>query len=172
MYTISPHLKGIFEKQLEERKERPVGPAPRPIATVKGTGLIDVQFRAQVEGHSYISDERESSGGHDAGPAPMRLFLSGIMFCQQVWMVKKFALMSVSPTKLDGEISWFNDTPTPRIVYKIIVDSKTTDDNIKAVVDAGCKVCSAFQVAEKATHIDVSVVHNGKTILEKVYGLK
>ena len=172
MYTISPHLKGIYEKQMEERSERKPGPAARPIATVKGNATIDVQFRAQVEGHSFISDERESSGGHDAGPAPMRLFLSGIMFCQQVWMVKKFALMSVSPTKLDGEISWFNDIPTPRIVYKIIVDSKTSDDNIKTVVDAGCQGCSAFQVAEKATHIDVTVVHNGKTILEKAYGLK
>ncbi|MDH3239453.1 MAG: hypothetical protein OEO83_02185 [Alphaproteobacteria bacterium] len=117
MYTISPHLKGIFERQLKERAGR-TGPAKRATTTVKGTALFDLQFRGEVEGHSFISDERESSGGHDAGPAPMRYFIAAVMFCHKVWTVKKAGLMGLAFDRLDGEISWFNDVPTPRIVYK------------------------------------------------------
>lgn len=171
MFTISPRLKGLFERQLEERKDRS-GPATRPITTIKGTALMDLQFRAEVEGHSFISDERESSGGHDAGPAPMRYFLAGIMFCQKVWTVKKAALMGLTLDRLEGEISWWNDVPTPRIVYKIFVDSKQSDDDIRTIVKAGAAGCSAFRVAEAATHIDLSVEHNGKLILKETYGLK
>ncbi len=171
MYSMSARLKGLFEKQAEERKDRS-GPAKRATTTVKGTGLFDVQFRAEVEGHSFISDERESSGGHDAGPAPMRYFITGVMFCHQVWMVKKAALMSMTMTKLDGEIAWWNDVPTPRIVYKVMVDSDRSDDDVRAIVEAGAKGCNAFKVVEKATKIELSVVHNGKTIMEKTYGLK
>lgn len=171
MYSMSSRLKGLFEKQAEERKDRS-GPAKRPITTVKGTGLFDVQFRAEVEGHSFISDERESSGGHDAGPAPMRYFVTGVMFCHQVWMVKKAALMGMTMTKLDGEISWWNDIPTPRIVYKVMVDSDRSDEDVRTIVEAGAKGCNAFKAVEKATKIDLSVVHNGKAIMEKSYGLK
>ncbi len=172
MYSMSPHLKGLFEHQQAERKERGAGPAKRPITTVKGSGLMDVQFRAEVEGHSFISDERESSGGHDAGPAPMRYFLAGIMFCQKVWTVKKAALMGLTLDRLDGEISWWNDVPTPRIVYKIFIDSKHSDDDIKTIVKAGAAGCSAFRAVEGSTGIDLSVEHNGKLILERRYGLK
>ncbi len=172
MYSMSSRLKNLFEKQAEERKGRSEGPAKRPITTVRGTGLFDVQFRAEVEGHSFISDERESSGGHDAGPAPMRYFVTGVMFCHQVWMVKKAALMGMTMTKLDGEISWWNDVPTPRIVYKVMVDSDRSDDDVRAIVEAGAKGCNAFKAVEKATKIELSAVHNGKTIMEKTYGLK
>jgi len=172
MYSMSPHLKKLYEDQKAERAERGPGPAKRPITTVKGSGTVDVQFRAEVEGHSFISDERESSGGHDAGPAPMRYFLAGIMFCQNVWTVKKAALMGLSLNRLDGEISWWNDIPTPRIVYKVIIDSKHSDEDIRTIVKAGCEGCSAFKVAEAATKIELSVEHNGKSIMTQTYGLK
>src|SRR5262245_17087923 len=123
MFTISPHLKRLFEKQLEERSARTPGRAAKAGTTVKGTALIDLQFRGEVEGHSFISDERESSGGHDAGPAPMRYFIASVMFCHKVWTIKKAALMSLTLKRLDGEISWYNDVPTPRIVYKVFIDS-------------------------------------------------
>ena len=123
MYSIGPRLKGIFERQRAERADRPPGPAERPVTTVKGTALFDLQFRGEVEGHSFISDERESSGGHDAGPAPMRYFVASVMFCHKVWTVKTAALMDLQLDRLDGEISWYNDVPTPRIVYKLFIDS-------------------------------------------------
>jgi uncharacterized OsmC-like protein len=52
-----------------------------------------------VEGHNFISDEGEEAGGHDAGPAPLRYFLGGIMMCHQVWCVKSAAVAEY-PAKL------------------------------------------------------------------------
>src|SRR5712692_8747119 len=98
MVYVDPGLKQIVQHQLAERGARPAGQAERPITTVKGQALFDLQFRATVEGHSFISDERESGGGHDAGPAPLRYFLAGIMLCHQVWVVKSAALLDL---KLD-----------------------------------------------------------------------
>lgn len=171
MFTISPHLKGIFERQLEERAGRS-GPADKATTTVKGTAIFDLQFRAEVEGHSFISDERESSGGHDAGPAPMRYFVASVMFCHKVWTVKKAALMDMRLDRLDGEISWFNDMPTPRIVYKVFVDSAHSDDDVRTIVEEGTRKCNAFKTVAKATRIDLTLEHNGKTILTQNYGLK
>ncbi len=172
MYTISPHLKGLFERQLASRAGRKPGPAERPVTTVKGTALFDLQFRGEVEGHSFISDERKSSGGHDAGPAPMRYFVASVMFCHKVWTVKKAALMELTLDRLDGEISWYNDIPTPRIVYKLFIDSDHSDDDIRTIVEEGATRCNAFKTVEKAVRIDLTVEHNGKTIVEQTRGVQ
>lgn len=126
MLYVDPHLKEVVRKQLEERSDR-VGPAKRPLTTVKGTALLDLQFRAQVEGHSFISDERQSAGRHDAGPAPMRYFVAGLMLCHKVWVVKTAALMDLQLERLEGEISWYADEPIPRIVYTVTIDSANSD---------------------------------------------
>jgi uncharacterized OsmC-like protein len=170
MFHIDPRLKGIVERQLAERSGR-TGPAERPTTTVKGTALMDLQFRAQVEGHSFIADERESSGGHDAGPAPMRYFIAGIMFCHKVWTVKKAALMDLQLDRLEGEIAWWNDVPIPRIVYKVFVDSGHSDDDIRTIVEDGAARCNAFKAIERAARIELTLEHNGKKILERTYGL-
>jgi uncharacterized OsmC-like protein len=172
MYSIGPRLKGIFERQRADRADRATGPAQRPVTTVKGTAIFDLQFRGEVEGHSFISDERESSGGHDAGPAPMRYFVASVMFCHKVWTVKTAALMDLQLDRLDGEISWYNDVPTPRIVYKIFIDSDNSDDDIRTIVEGGAAGCNAFKTVAKATRIEVTVEHNGNAILDKTYGIQ
>lgn len=170
MLHIDPHLKEVVQKQLKERGAR-TGPAKRPITTVNSTALFDLQFRAQVEGHSFISDERESAGGHDAGPAPMRYFIAGVMMCHKVWVVKSAALKDLKLERLEGEISLYGDEPVPRIVYKVSVDSANSDDDIAAVVEDGAKGCLAFKTVEKATRIELTVEHNGKTIVEQTRGV-
>jgi uncharacterized OsmC-like protein len=170
MLHIDPHIKEMATKQMQERGER-VGRMDRALTTVKGTALIDLQFRAQVEGHSFISDERQSAGGHDAGPAPMRYFVAGIMLCHKVWMVKTAAVMDLKIESLEGEMSWFNDIPTPRIGYAIAIKSGHKDEDIVKMVEGGAKGCPSFKVMERAVSIEVTATHNGKKILEKAYGL-
>jgi putative redox protein len=170
MLHIDPHLKGVVQKQLQERAVR-TGPAKRPITTVKSTALFDLQFRAQVEGHSFISDERASAGGHDAGPAPMRYFIAGVMMCHKVWVVKSAALKDMELERLEGEISLYGDDPIPRLVYKVYIDSTHSDDEIAAIVEDGAKGCLAFKTMERATRIELTLEHNGKTILEQIRGL-
>ena len=170
MLHIGPHLKEIVQKQIKERAARS-GPAKRPITTVKGTALFDLQFRAEVEGHSFISDERESAGSHDAGPAPMRYFIAGVMLCHKVWVVKSAALKDLELERLEGEISLFGDQPIPRIVYKVFIDSAHTDDDIANIVEDGAKGCLAFRTMERAVRIELTVEHNGKTIVEQTRGV-
>jgi len=170
MLHIDPHIKEVALKQMEERGER-AGRMQRALTTVKGTALLDLQFRAQVEGHSFISDERQSAGGHDAGPAPMRYFVAGIMMCHKVWMVKTAAMMDLKLESLEGEMSWFNDQPIPRIGYTIFVKSGQKDDEIVKMVEGGARGCPAFKVMERAVSIEVTASHNDKKIFEKTYGL-
>src|SRR5512143_4063087 len=107
MYKVDPVLKSIAGKQLTQRRARKPGEAVRPVTTVHSKALYGLQFRATVEGHSFISDEGDEVGGHDAGPAPLRYFLAGTMMCHQVWCVKSAAVADVRLDRLEGEISGF-----------------------------------------------------------------
>lgn len=169
MLHVDPHLKEVVRRQIETRSKRS-GPAKRPITTVKGSALFDLQFRAEVEGHSFIADERASAGGHDAGPAPMRYFIAGIMLCHKVWVVKSAALKDIALDKLEGEISLFADEPIPRIVYKVVVESPHTDEEIAGIVEDGAQGCLAFKTIERAARVELTVEHNGKTIVEQSRG--
>src|SRR3954467_14851162 len=104
MFKIAEHLKELAERQLHERAKPAEGP-PRPVTTVKSRGLQGLQFRATVEGHSFISDEGGRMGGTDAGPAPLRYFLAGIMMCHQVWTVKSAAVLELQIDRLESEIA-------------------------------------------------------------------
>src|SRR5437867_3708951 len=102
------------------------GAEERPITTVKLKALQNLQFRATVEGHSFIMDERESAGGNDAGPAPMRYYAAGIMGSDNVWIVKTAALLDLPLDRLEGELSLFGS----KIIYTVSIDSPNTDDQV------------------------------------------
>src|SRR5215470_305842 len=102
MFKVEPNLKDLATRQLEQRSARKEGEPQRPVTTVQSKALHGLQFRATVEGHSFISDEVH--GGHDAGPAPLRYFLAGIMMCHQVWCVKAAALLDVRLESVEGSI--------------------------------------------------------------------
>ena len=139
MLHINPNMKQLVQRQLEERGQRTPGPV-RPVTTVKSKALHDLQFRASVEGHHFISDERESSGGSDAGPAPLRYFLAGIMMCHQVWCVKSAALADVKLDNLDCEISGYlaqPDSPRKggfeRAAFMVNIDSPSPSEEVKKI---------------------------------------
>jgi len=163
MVQISPKLKEIVKAQLEERATRTGADAARPITTVKCEALYDLQFRATVEGHSFIMDERKSSGGHDAGPAPMRYYAAGIMGSDQVWLVKTAALMDLSMDRLEGEISLYNG----RIAYTVFIDSPNSDDQVVDLVQQSRDRRGTFKSLARTTRVELKVVHNGNTLVEQ-----
>jgi uncharacterized OsmC-like protein len=180
---VDPGLKEIVRKQLSERSA-PSNEPPRPVTNVKSRALFDLQFRATVEGHEFISDEREEGGGHDAGPAPLRYFLGGIMMCHQVWTVKSSTVMDVTLEELEGEISGYVERGAPagaatdegrgfaRVTFTVSVQSPNTPDEVIKVVTEASRRCAAFVTVARSTPIDVTIVHNGKTIEERKYGPK
>jgi len=176
MLSINPGMKQLVQRQLEERSVRAPGPA-RPVTTVKSKALHDLQFRASVEGHHFISDERESSGGTDAGPAPLRYFLAGIMMCHQVWTVKGAALADVKLDNLEGEISGYvarPDSPRKggfeRATFLVNVESPSPSEEVKKVVAKASDSCNAFVTFARGASIELTLMHNGQKIDERTYG--
>jgi uncharacterized OsmC-like protein len=174
---VSPRIRQVAEKQLVEREPRQQ--PTKPVTTVKGSALHDLQLRAVVEGHSFISDEAAHGGGHDAGPAPLRYFLAGAMMCHQVWTIKSAALASIALTALDGEIAGYvgptvDDPRTDavtfvRISFGVSINSDAPDEAIIAVVDEAARRCPAFSTLARSTPIDLRLEHNGTLIHTQTY---
>jgi pyruvate dehydrogenase E2 component (dihydrolipoamide acetyltransferase) len=174
---INPHLKEVVQRQLEERGARTPGQPERPVTTVKSKALHDLQFRASVEGHHFLSDERESSGGTDTGPAPLRYFLAGVMMCHQVWCVKNAALADVRLDNLEGEISGYvarGDSPRKggfdRAVFTVSIESPNSSEEIKKLVARASEQCTSFVTFARAARIELTLFHNGRKIDERAYG--
>jgi uncharacterized OsmC-like protein len=180
MFKVEPNLKEIATRQLAQRRARKEGEPQRPVTTVNCKALHGLQFRATVEGHSFIADEGDEVGGHDAGPAPLRYFLAGIMMCHQVWCVKSAAVGDVQLSRLEGEISGFIEAGTgdtekevgrgfSRITYKVTLDSPNPPDAIQSVVEAATRRCPAFVSAARSIPIEVTILHNEKNLGSKIY---
>ncbi len=181
MFKVDPILKEIAGKQLTQRRARKSGEAVRPVTTVHSKALYGLQFRATVEGHTFVSDEGDEVGGHDAGPAPLRYFLAGTMMCHQVWCVKSAALLDVQLSRLEGEISGYIEAGASdaeqeaargfgRIAYRVTLDSPNTPETIQSIVEAATRRCPAFVTVARSTPIDVTIVHNGISLGERRYG--
>jgi uncharacterized OsmC-like protein len=165
MVTIDPKLKHIVEDQIQERAARDPNRPERPITTVKVKALQNLQFRATVEGHSFIMDERESSGGNDAGPAPMRYYAAGIMGSDHVWIVKTAALRDLPLDKLEGELSLFGE----KIDYTVSIDSPNTDDKMRGLIDEVRAGRGSLATMAGGRTVNFTLKHNGETVMEKVY---
>ena len=180
MFKVEGNLKEIASKQLTQRRARKEGEPQRPVTTVHCKALYGLQFRATVEGHSFIADEGDEVGGHDAGPAPLRYFLAGIMMCHQVWCVKSAAIAEVEISRLEGEISGFIEPGGgdvekevergfSRIAYIVTVNSSSGSDAVQSIVDAATRRCPAFVSAARSIPIELTIVHNDKNLGAKTY---
>jgi uncharacterized OsmC-like protein len=180
MFKVEPNLKEIATRQLTQRRARKEGEPQRPVTTVKCKALHGLQFRAMVEGHNFISDEGEEAVGHDAGPAPLRYFLGGIMMCHQVWCVKSAAVADAQLSKLEGEISGYVEASGDdaerevergfsRIAYTVNIESPSSSDAIQSIVDAATRRCPAFVSASRAIPIELTILHNDKSLGARSY---
>jgi putative redox protein len=176
MFKVEAHLKDIATRQLAQRSTRKEGEPQRPVTTVNCKALHGLQFRATVEGHSFISDEGDHAGGNDAGPAPLRYFLAGIMMCHQVWCVKSAAVADVALDRLEGEISGYVEAGGgeaergfSRIAYKVTIDSPASADSIHSIVEAATRRCPAFVSASRSIPVELTILHNEKNLGAKTY---
>lgn len=180
-FSVNPALKPIVQEQLDGIVSRPADAPSRPITTVRSTALHDLQLRATVEGHSFIADEAQDKGGHDAGPAPMRYFLAGVLMCHQVWTIKAAAIRDVELTHLEGTVSGYAG-PAPgaarpdariidRITYEIDIESPNPSADVAAVVDEGMVLCPVVGTTLQGARIEVTVRHGETVVLERTYGV-
>ena len=180
MFKVEANLKEIATRQLSQRRARKQFEPRRPVTTVHCKALHGLQFRATVEGHSFISDEGDEVGGHDAGPAPLRYFLAGIMMCHQVWCVKSAAVADVRLDRLEGEISGFLEAGGGEasqevergfdlIKYTVTVESPDSADAVQSIVEAATRRCPAFVSAARSVPIELTIAHNGQDRGAKTY---
>jgi uncharacterized OsmC-like protein len=180
MLPVNPRVKEVADRQIKERSAGPRAESPRPVTTVKSWALGDLQFRATVEGHSFVSDEGEHGAGRDAAPAPLRYFLAGIVMCHEVWTVKSAVVLGIELEKLECEISGYVGPGGPgepddasafsRLTYRMSIHSPAAAEQIKTIVDQAARRCPAFATARRAVPIELTLQHNGSTIEERVYG--
>jgi uncharacterized OsmC-like protein len=165
MVYIDPGLKRVVENQLAERGSRAPGQEERPITTVNMKALHNLQFRATVEGHSFILDEAEHGGGNDAGPAPMRFYAAGIMGADHVWVIKTAALNDLPIDSLEGEFALYGS----KVQYTLSVESPNTDDQMRQVINDVRKVRGSVATMAGGRKVEFKLRHNGQTIMDVVY---
>lgn len=178
MLLMDPGLKAELIERIEKTSR--TKPARGGIIRVKSRAIHHLQTKAEADGFAFVSDEGETVGGYGAGPAPLRYFLAGILMCHQVWCLKSAALLDVKMEALDGNLHGHlqaggsysmedTDSCFERLAYEILVQSPDSSEKVTAAVEKASRRCPAFGTVRLAVPIEMTVVHNGKLVLEKVF---
>ena len=145
--------------------------------------IADVQarsdFRQYDKEFSFTCDESEGRAGKGESPSPLRYFLSGLAFCQQVWYAKGAALVGCEIESLDITVRTYMDMrgehlidgiePNPQwIVIDAVVASPSGADLVLAMVDEANARCPVYNLVVKAVPIWERIVHNGAEIRDTV----
>src|SRR5207244_2345173 len=89
---------------------------------------------------------------------------------------KSAALADVALDRFEAEISSYprgralsGGSPEPHLLLTATVDSANPDDAIRALAEQAAQRCGIFLSTARATRVELAVVHNGATILERAY---
>lgn len=174
---IDPGLKELVRDQLDRQEEGRFVRATRPVTTVAVRATGGLQVTAEVEGHSFVADEREDKGGTDTGPAPLRYFLGGVAMCHQVWTIKSAALADVQLDDIGSEIAGyleFSDSDVvslgrgfSRVEITMRVHSPAPTERVVAVVKEGADRCAAMVTVRRSSSVDLVILHNGEKVLDE-----
>lgn len=128
---------------------------------------------------SFECDESEGRAGGGEAPSPLRYFLSGLAFCQQVWYAKGAAMAGCEITDLVIEVSTYMDMrgehlidgvpPNPQwIVIDADVDSPSTPDRVLGMVDEANARCPVYNLVVRAVPIYERIRHRGVLLRDTV----
>ncbi len=124
---------------------------------------------------SFECDESEGRGGGDEHPSPLRYFLSGLAFCQQVWYAKGAALAGCQIEELEIDIRTYMDmrgehriddiAPHPQwVVIEARVSSPSDSATVLAMVDEAHARCPVYNLVIRAIPIYERIEHNGTVV--------
>jgi uncharacterized OsmC-like protein len=127
----------------------------------------------------FECDESEDRGGRAEHPSPLRYFLSGLAFCQQVWYSKGAALAGCELAALDIDVVTYMDMrgehlidgipANPQwIVIEAAVTSPSPASVVLAMVDEANARCPVYNLVAKAVPIHERIMHNGTVIRDTV----
>jgi putative redox protein len=84
--------------------------------------------RIRTGRHELVADEPQALGGHDLGPAPFQLVLSGLAACTAITLVMYAQRKSWPVGPLHIDLRMFEENDTHRIERVIKFDPAATDE--------------------------------------------
>lgn len=128
---------------------------------------------------SFACDESAGRAGGGKHPSPLRYFLSGLAFCQQVWYAKGAALVDCQLDDLVIDVLTYMDmrgehhvgeVPTHPQWIVIEADVTTTSDDatVLAMVDQANSRCPVYGLVSRAVPIYERIRSNGVTLRDTV----
>ncbi len=173
-------LKNDLERWDAQLKSDPA--AGHPHASVSSRHIENLRSACEWQEFGktfrFETDEANQRGGDDSAPSPLRYFLAGLVFCQQVFYSKGAALVgcTMDDVQIDAE-SYFDmrgEFTLPRdtsveaglqwIVLTSYVSSKDSSETVLAAVDEANARCPVVNTIRKGIPVYERVIHNGALI--------
>ncbi len=174
-------LRANYETLVTTLGHDPASGQVRPAVTARLLGDVTVEstFVQYDRDFRFVGDEAESRGGQEAGPSPMRYFLSGLAFCIVGWYAKGSAMVGCEINGLEIELRTLLDMrgehavgdvpPHPTwIVAETRVKSPSPSDTVLAMVDWGEARCPLASLVRQAIPIHGRIVHNDVVIRDGI----
>ncbi len=128
---------------------------------------------------AFECDESEGRAGRGSAPSPLRYFLSGLAFCQQVWYAKGAALVGCEIEDLTIDVLTYMDmrgehlldgiAPHPQwIVIDADVTTPGTVEQVLALVDEANARCPVYNLVVKAIPVYERISRNGTGVRDTV----
>ena len=157
---------------------------PKVVTTLVENVHARSDFVQYDRSFSFECDEAEDRAGRGEAPSPLRYFLSGLAFCQQVWYAKGAALAGCEITELTIEVRTYMDMRGEHLIDRIpqhpqwivieaTVSSPSPSDRVLAMVDEANARCPVYGLIEKAVPIYERIVHGDREIRSSIpHGLE
>ncbi len=152
---------------------------PRVVTRLVSNVNARSEFVQYDKEFAFECDESEGRAGGGAAPSPLRYFLSGLAFCQQVWYAKGAALVGCEIEELRIDVLTYMDMrgehlidgipPNPQwIVIDADVTTPGTDEQVLAMVDEANARCPVYSLVVKAIPVFERISRNGRLLRDTV----
>lgn len=108
-----------------------------------------------IREHHLTADEPVSEGGHDAGPTPVELMLSGLAACTTITarMYADRKGFEVEGVTAHASLEQGSGTKGPAIRLEIAIRGNLTSEQRARVVEIAGR-CPVHRMIERATHVE------------------
>lgn len=152
---------------------------PRVATRLIGNVHARSEFLQYDKEFAFECDESEGRAGAGSAPSPLRYFLSGLAFCQQVWYAKGAALAGCDIEDLEIDVLTYMDmrgehlidgiAPNPQwIVIDARITTPGTDEQVLALVDEANARCPVYNLVVKAVPIYERIARNGTVVRDTI----
>jgi len=130
----------------------------------------DMSFDISQNGHNFIIDADEKVGGHNKGPRPKALLLSGLAGCTGMDVVSILKKMKVKDYSLKIEVEAKQEKEFPKPYNEIAINFRFTGDKLpekklrRAVELSETKYCGVSDMLRKAADMKIYIWLNGEKI--------